>query len=144
MVIATADTDGNPWISPVFYMYDEGFNLYWVSDKSALHSKNIRSNPHVAISIFGPAPPEDESKIHGVYVDAEARELTDETDVSRAAKIMQQRIQPDKFMIKSLADVTGNASWRIYKAVPKEISKRRDAIDEASGQTISVRETVIL
>ncbi len=143
MVVATADTEGKPWVSPVFYMYDESFTLYWVSDKSALHSKNIRSNPRIAISIFGPAPPENKSKIYGVYIDAEAVELTDEVDISRAAKIIQQRVQPDKFMIKSLSDVTGNAAWRIYKAVPKEISKRQDAIDGASGQTISVREKVI-
>jgi uncharacterized protein YhbP (UPF0306 family) len=143
MVVATADTKGKPWISPLFYMYDEDFNLYWVSDKSALHSRNIRSNPHVAISIFGPASSE-EDKIHGVYIDAEATELSGEADIKRAAKIMQQRLQPDKFMIKSLFDITGNAAWRIYKAIPKEISKREDAIDKMSGQTVSIRKKVVL
>lgn len=144
MVIATADASGKPWISPVFYMYDDEFNLYWVSNKSALHSINIRNNPRVAISIFGPIPNEEEHRIFSAYIDAEAVELTDESKISNAAKIMQRRTQPDKFMIKSLADVTGIAAWRIYKATPKETSTRMDAIDEASGQAITVREKVIL
>lgn len=144
MVVATADAQGKPWISPVFYMYDEHFNLYWVSDKSALHSQNIRHNRCVAICIFGPISQEEEDKIHGIYIDAEVSELTDENEITSAASILRQRTQPDKFMIKSLADVAGIAAWRIYKAVPKEISKRRDAIDEVSGQTISIREKIIL
>lgn len=146
VVIATASAEGKPWISPVFYVYDESFNFYWVSAKSALHSKNIRSNAHVALSVFGPSSHDDEvnSKIHGVYIDAEAIELNDEAEVGKAAKIMQRRVQPDRFMIKSLSDVTGNAAWRIYKAVPKEFSKRQDAVDEASGQTVSIRKIIAL
>lgn len=144
MVVATADTGGKPWVSPVFYAYDENFNLYWVSAKTALHSTNIRNNPRVAICIFGPASSEEADRLHGIYIDAEAQELTDEDEIRHAAHIMQQRPQPDKFMIKSLSAVTGSASWRIYKAVLIEVSKRHDAIDEVSGQTVSIREKVIL
>ena len=144
MVVATADTAGKPWVSPLFYMYDEDLNLYWVSGKTALHSQNIRSNPRVAVCIFGPATADEPDSLHGIYFDAEAQELTDEAELSRAVQIMQQRAQPEKYMIKSLADVTGDAAWRVYKATPHEISKRQDAIDEASGQTISIRKKVEL
>jgi nitroimidazol reductase NimA-like FMN-containing flavoprotein (pyridoxamine 5'-phosphate oxidase superfamily) len=52
LTLATATKDGKPWISPLFFAYDNDFNLYWVSSKNSLHSKLIRSNPRVAIVIF--------------------------------------------------------------------------------------------
>jgi uncharacterized protein YhbP (UPF0306 family) len=142
MVISTADTQAKPWVSPVFYMYDENFTLYWVSDKDAVHSQNVRSNPRVAIVIFGQGPPG--HTMDGVYIDAESMELTTEDDITKGVAIMQRRAQADKFMIKSLDDVRGNAASRIYKATPREIFKRIEKVDEVSGQTITTRQKISL
>jgi uncharacterized protein YhbP (UPF0306 family) len=142
MTVATASTDAKPWVSPVFYTPDKAFNLYWVSDKEAIHSRNIRSNPRVAIVIFGPVPPD--NTIDGVYLDADAVELADEQEIQAAIGVLTQRKQAEKFTIKSPSDVTGRAAWRIYKATPKQVSKRADAVNEASGQAITVRESVDL
>lgn len=140
MTIATADKAGKPWISPVFFSYDSGFNLYWVSYKETLHSKNIANRPEVAISIIGPAYPGGETD--GVYFDATARELTDSEDIFKAIIFRNKRKQTEKFKIKSITDVTGDAAWRIYKATPISISKRGDG--EASGQAITIRTEVNL
>lgn len=142
MVVATADISSKPWNSPVFYMYDEFFNLYWVSSKDALHSKNIRANKHVAIVIFGQASPDGD--MDGAYFDADASELEDEKSIKEAIRLIQKRVQPDKFMIRSLSDVTGDAAWRIYKAVSKQVFKRADATDPKSGQAITIRKEVDL
>lgn len=41
MTVATASSEGEPWISPLFFGYNEKFNLYWASDKDAKYSKLI-------------------------------------------------------------------------------------------------------
>lgn len=140
MVLSTANIKSKPWVSPVFYVYDETFSFYWVSSKDAVHSKNIRRNPQVAIVIFGTVPPN--GAIDAVYIDAQATELEEPSDIQLAIELLSQRAQPDKFTIKSLSDVTDSATWRIYVAKAKAVYKRSDTIDQASGQAITVREPI--
>lgn len=141
MTIATADASGKPWISPVFFVHDQLFTLYWVSFTEALHSVNIRSRPQVAISILG-RPPDHEGD--GVYIDAEAVELNNVDEVERAIQVLHTRQQESKFMVNSPADVLGDAGWRIYRAIPKEIYKRSDASEIVRGQHITIRVKVTL
>jgi uncharacterized protein YhbP (UPF0306 family) len=142
MIIATADDRGKPWISPVFFVHDEQYNLYWVSYKDALHSRNVRVKAQVAIVIFGPVPPE--GKIDAVYIDAEANELEDETAIVAAMRVLAGHIQEDKYMIKGISDVSGEAAWRIYKAVPITVSKRTENGEVINGQHITTREIIEL
>lgn len=137
MVIATADSSGKPWVSPVGFTFDDKYNLYWVSYKNALHSKNIKSRPEVAITIFGQMP---DKAFDGVYIDAKAVELEDKDEIEFAIKVFAKRPQSSKFTTTSVADVVGDAAWRMYQAIPVEISKRAD--DVANGQAITVREPV--
>lgn len=138
MVIATADESGKPWVSPVFYCFDDQYNLYWVSSKNADHSAYIRGRPEVAIVIFGPVPPD--NRFDGVYFDARARELESPEEIAEAITVLASRPQPDKFTTRSIDQVTGDAEWRIYRAEPIAIYKRADA--EANGQAITVREPI--
>ena len=52
MTIGTADEDGVPWVSPVWYAPAEYREFFWVSDPEARHSRNIAARPQVAIVIF--------------------------------------------------------------------------------------------
>ena len=52
MTLATADADGVPWASPVWYATEDGRDFYWVSDPGARHSRNIAQRPEIAIVIF--------------------------------------------------------------------------------------------
>ncbi|HVQ43940.1 MAG TPA: pyridoxamine 5'-phosphate oxidase family protein [Candidatus Saccharimonadia bacterium] len=141
MTLATADADGKPWASTLFFAPDKDFNLYWVSAKAARHSSNVRARSQVGIVIFGQEPPTNSG---GVYFDAEAVELESPADIDIAIAALHTRPQPDKFTIGSPAEVTGEASWRIYRAAPKEISLRADGVDTSSGQAITVRRPVLL
>src|SRR6266446_3642631 len=49
---ATVDEDGNPWNAPVYVAYDDHFNFYWGSYKESQHSKNIRNNPKVFLTMY--------------------------------------------------------------------------------------------
>jgi len=142
MVISTADISGKPWVSPVFFVYDSEYNLYWISSKNTRHSQNIRENNRIAIVVFGTIP--DSNKNDGVYFDAEAEELSDISKIEDAIKILNEKQQSDKYMITSIDEVSNHASWRIYKAVLKEVSKRVDIIDSESGQVINTREKIDL
>lgn len=142
MTIATADINGKPWATTVGFSFDKSYNLYWVSHKDHLHSRNIKLRPQVGIVIFGNIPPND---IDGVYFDAEAFELEDENEIKTGVEIISKNAEsPKKFTIQSIKDVQGSACWRIYKAIPKEITKRANANDKLTGQAITIREPVKL
>lgn len=136
MTIATSSLDGSPWISPVFFSYDKNYNLFWVSDKNSKHSRLIRNNPKVAIVIFNSQIPEGEGD--GVYLEAEACELTDVEEIKKAIIIRNQRATVDEFRVKQISEVTRDGVWRIYKAIPKNISKLTDG-EFVNGQYVDKR-----
>jgi nitroimidazol reductase NimA-like FMN-containing flavoprotein (pyridoxamine 5'-phosphate oxidase superfamily) len=132
MIVASADESGKPRVSPVFYSYDEEGALYWASSKNSRHSANIRVRPEIDLVIFTV-----DGDTDALYIEAEARELNDETEVAAATKIMQSRDQPERWRIKELANVTGGAAWRIYKATPKRRFLREETAE--SGQAVVKR-----
>jgi len=96
----------------------------------------------VAISIYGPVPPD--NKIDAVYIEAEATQLDEEAAAERGMQVMVTHIQDQKYMIKSPKDITGEAAWRIYKAIPKVVSKRTEKGETINGQFVTTRERVDL
>jgi nitroimidazol reductase NimA-like FMN-containing flavoprotein (pyridoxamine 5'-phosphate oxidase superfamily) len=141
MIVATSGSDGMPWVSPVFFVCDEDHALYWVSSKHARHSDNIRQRAQVGIVILDPSPDRD---VDAVFFDALAEELDDQQAIEHAIAVLRGRPQPVKSTTERVEDVTGDAAWRIYRAVPQEITRRADAEDPASGQAITVRRPVVL
>lgn len=49
MTIATAD--GKPWVANVYYVVDDGFNLYFLSEPASKHGRDLAKNPSVSCSI---------------------------------------------------------------------------------------------
>lgn len=135
MTIATADKSGKPWVSPVFFAYDEDYNFYWVSYTGAKHSQNIRSREEVGVVIFDSSAPEGDGD--GVYFDAVAEQLEDTGEIKRAMKILAERVTVEEFKIKDIKEVTGSSAWRIYVARPRQISKLSS--DSVDGQYIDKR-----
>src|SRR5918996_5832155 len=52
MTLATANEDGTPWASPVWYAPVEYREFLWVSSPEARHSRNLAVRPELAIVIF--------------------------------------------------------------------------------------------
>lgn len=50
MSLGTCDNEG-PWVADIIFIYDEDFNLYWMSDADTRHSRAILNNANVAGSI---------------------------------------------------------------------------------------------
>jgi nitroimidazol reductase NimA-like FMN-containing flavoprotein (pyridoxamine 5'-phosphate oxidase superfamily) len=135
MVLSTADKNGKPWITPVAYNFDKNNSLYWVSSKDSRHSSNVRDRKEVAIVIYMIEPKRD-----ALYIEADAQELVNDTDIKEAITVVNTRTKDDKFRIKSLSDVSGQASWRIYKAVPKAMYVREQSM--AGNQAVTVRRKI--
>lgn len=62
LVLATADADGRPWPTPVWYAQD-GREFVWVSRPEARHSSNIEARSTVGFVIFEtPVPVESRTR----------------------------------------------------------------------------------
>jgi nitroimidazol reductase NimA-like FMN-containing flavoprotein (pyridoxamine 5'-phosphate oxidase superfamily) len=52
MTLATADQEGMPWASPVWYASEDYREFFWASWPGTRHSRNISVRPEIAIVIF--------------------------------------------------------------------------------------------
>ncbi|SDL20730.1 Pyridoxamine 5'-phosphate oxidase [Nonomuraea jiangxiensis] len=52
LVLATADRQGRPWATPVFFAARDEDRLFWVSAPDSRHSRNLAERPDVAITVF--------------------------------------------------------------------------------------------
>jgi hypothetical protein len=105
MTLATADTAGVPWASPVWYAPRGYSELFWISYPDARHSRNLAERPQLAIVIFDSTV----APGHGqaVYMEAEAAEATDGVEVFSARSVAQG--------LGEWQDVSG--PLRLYRAV---------------------------
>ncbi|HEX5936984.1 MAG TPA: pyridoxamine 5'-phosphate oxidase family protein [Actinomycetota bacterium] len=116
MTLATADHDGLPWASPVWYAPRGYREFFWVSSPEATHSKNIAVRPQVAIVIF------DSHRTGGwnaVYLSAVAEQLD---DVEEGLAIFSARSEEQGFSPWTPDRVSPPARHRLYRAVATEHS----------------------
>jgi hypothetical protein len=73
MALATADEEGRPWVSPVYFAPLGYRNLLWVSRPERRHSRNIAVRDTVSIAIFDSSVPIGTGQ--AVYMSATAREV---------------------------------------------------------------------
>jgi uncharacterized protein YhbP (UPF0306 family) len=52
VVLATADANGVPWATPVWFAHDGLDRLYWLSWPGTRHSQLIEQRPEVALTVF--------------------------------------------------------------------------------------------
>jgi pyridoxine/pyridoxamine 5'-phosphate oxidase len=73
VTLATADAEGRPWASPVWFAHEGYRDFLWVSRPEARHSRNLAARPELALVIFdSPAAPRDAT---AVYVERRGGEL---------------------------------------------------------------------
>jgi hypothetical protein len=74
MALGTADQDGRPWVSPVYFASSEFREYFWVSSPDATHSRNLAGRPEVGIVSFDSQVPIGGAQ--AVYMTASADEVT--------------------------------------------------------------------
>ncbi len=131
--VASVNENGEPWNTPVArYHFDNDYTLYWASWTDNQHSKNIRSNGKAFIVVYDSTPADGEPS-QGVYIKAQATEITDEQEVMSAALVFGD----DQYNPSDGKEYLGEKPRRIYKAVPQKIWLNDDS--EVGGNFIDVR-----
>ncbi|GAA0897153.1 hypothetical protein GCM10009557_71610 [Virgisporangium ochraceum] len=109
LTLATADTDGRPWATPVWFAHDRYTDFLWLSRPTTRHSANIAARPEVAIVVFDSTVPINQGR--AVYVEAVADGVP-AAEVEGALRV---------FSARSVADGGGDyptqpAGFRLYRA----------------------------
>lgn len=119
MVLATADSTGRPWASPVYFANSGYAEFFWVSSPDATHSRNIAVRPQVSIVVFDSQAPIGTGQ--GVYMPAVAEEVTD-AELERGIEVFSRRSLAHGGPAWTLDDVQGAAGIRLYRATAAEHS----------------------
>ena len=117
LILATADCDGHPWASPLWYAH-AGYREYlWVSSPDSRHSRNIEVRPQVSIVIFdSSAPP---SGAQAVYISG-AAVVTTGSDLDRSVEIYSRRSQELGLPEWTPAMCRASARVRLYRAIASQ------------------------
>lgn len=113
MSLATID-DGGIWAADVIYVFDDDFNIYWISDPEARHSKAILKNPKVAGTITVSGAGEDNL---GIQFEGTAQKIEGERyDLARKHYAKRNKPAPSEN-----EDVLERDSWYILKPAKIEL-----------------------
>lgn len=129
LTLAVADKKGTPWIANLYYAYDNDYSIYWYSSKETVHSKLIRQNPKVAISIFNSTAVGDD--VDAVYIEAKAHEVTSKVELLKGLAVYATKMIKTKFAKKDASarfkkqykDFQSKSKLRMYKATPVKVYK---------------------
>jgi Pyridoxamine 5'-phosphate oxidase len=117
MTLATADTAGRPWPTPVYFAPADYRELVWVSSPEARHSQNISVRPDVGIVVFDSRVPINCGQ--AVYISAVA-ELVPAVDLDRCLGVFSRSSQDRGGSPWSSDDVGPAARLRLYRATASE------------------------
>jgi nitroimidazol reductase NimA-like FMN-containing flavoprotein (pyridoxamine 5'-phosphate oxidase superfamily) len=114
VVLATADADGVPWASPVWFAMEDYPELFWVSHPGARHSENIAVRPQIALVVFDSTAAPGSGQ--AVYMSAVAEQLSDADEIERGITVVSRASARDADGEWGLDRVTGEARLRLYRA----------------------------
>ena len=117
MVLGTADAEGRPWATPVYFAHSGYREFLWVSEPGARHSSNIEARVEVSIVIFDSTVPI--STGNGVYMAATAGELG-EDERAQALDVYTRRSLSHGGREWTADDVVAPARLRLYHATAVE------------------------
>lgn len=120
VVLASADGDGTPWPSPVYYAHDGLREFGWISRPDTTHSRNIRARPGIGLVVFdtGQAP----GTGAGVYARARAEAVTeDDAGFAAAMQRFSQRCESDGLGSYGAEDLR-QSGFTLYRATTTEVS----------------------
>jgi Pyridoxamine 5'-phosphate oxidase len=118
MTLGTADAEGLPWATPVWYAPVSYCEFFWVSKPDARHSLNIAVRPEVAIVIFDSTVPIGTGQ--AVYMAARAEEVAAPGDLDRGMGVFSTRSVARGGREWAPSDVAGSARLRLYRALASE------------------------
>jgi nitroimidazol reductase NimA-like FMN-containing flavoprotein (pyridoxamine 5'-phosphate oxidase superfamily) len=113
LTLGTADADGRPWVTPVWFAPHRYTDFVWVSRPGTRHSRNIAVRPEISIVVFDSTVPVGEGV--AVYIEALAGQVPAD-ELEAALAIFSGRLVEGGDRSWNLSDVTGPAEFRLYRA----------------------------
>jgi Pyridoxamine 5'-phosphate oxidase len=113
MTIGTADEEGVPWVSPVWYAHAGYREFYRVLSPEARHSQNIAARSETCVVTFDSCAPVGEGQ--AVYVAAVAGEV-DDADLDRCVGIFSRVSVAQGALERTREEVRPPAPRRLYRA----------------------------
>lgn len=114
VVLSTADADGVPWATPVWFAHDEGRDLYWVSAPDTRHSRNLAARPAVAAVVFDSTAPPDAGQ--AVYATGRAAQVGEPDELEHGLAVYSARTARHGAGTWGVERVSGEARLRLYRA----------------------------
>jgi hypothetical protein len=113
LTLATADSDGVPWASPVWFAHEAFTTFVWRSRPTARHSVNIADRPEVGIVIFDSTSTPGSGR--GAYFEARARAVGDD-ELADPLAVYSARSAARTGEPWTTADATKPGGLRLYLA----------------------------
>jgi hypothetical protein len=117
MTLATADADGRPWVSPVYYASEDFTHFYWVSRPGSTHSRNLVERARASIVVFDSRQPVNTGQ--AVYIAAVAKQLHGD-ELQRGIEVFSRASVADGAGEFRPEDVGGESALRLYGATASE------------------------
>lgn len=130
--IATVDEKG-VWANPVYFAWDEKFNLYFISQLHSRHMQNIAKNPRVSVAIF---KTEQKGEVIGIQLEGEASVLENPEEKLSAGKIYYGRVGS----LKQNGTFVDRPEWKFVKITPENIYYFNSEIFGEERQEVSLNQ----
>ena len=141
MALGTADENGHPWVSPVWFASADYRRFHWVSSPEARHSRNLSTRPEVAIAVYDSSGTP--GTVEAVYMSGRAEELTGD-DLERGIELFDRVSHRDIARRWGLGDVRPPSLFRLYRATALEHFVLIRGRDPRRGTGVDRREQVVL
>jgi Pyridoxamine 5'-phosphate oxidase len=123
--LATCSPAGMPWATPLFFIWDSQWHLYWSSAIASQHSQNLLANAGKAsIAIYSTQAAQ--SGVQGLFLAGVAQaisgDLSDQPLCDRIERIINQMFDRARGPRpqRTAADYLGESSRRIYHFTPEQ------------------------
>jgi hypothetical protein len=117
MTIATADANGDPGVSPVYFAADDYRDFYWMSSPDVTHSRNIAIRPQVSIVLFDSHAPTEAVPVSAAYLKATAAQVND-NEIEHALTIFPGPVERGGIVTSD--ELRPPAPYRLYRATVSE------------------------
>lgn len=113
LTLATADAEGRPWATPLWFATTDGWTFHWLSRPGARHSRHLAARPSVGLAVFDSTAAFGEAA--AVYAEAVAEEVP-APDRAAALDVVTVRGREHGLDAWDEDRVTGTAPFRLYRA----------------------------
>ncbi len=114
MALSTYGNQGL-WVNPVYFAWDDHYNLYFISQMDCKHMDNIASNPEVACAIFPTNRPAGDD-VFGTYIKGKAKLAQTSEEIVIADTIYYERVCSAGESGEKEADTyRADPSWKFVK-----------------------------